>query len=96
MDKLDKKIQQLEDENKRLRYGLETLAKVEWKEWEEDMSAIAFKFVLLTKAGLSDDEMDLESEAVKKLFPQGIPGIGEFIKQALEECRSLAGWPAVE
>lgn len=83
--RLVKRVMELEEKNKRLIQALETLAKVEWDEWEEDdMSATAFKFVMLSKAGLPDDEMDLESEAVKKLFPQGIPGIGEFIRAALE------------
>lgn len=81
-----KRIVALQAKNKRLRSALETLAQVEWDEWEEDdLSATAFKFVMLSQAGFPDDEMDLESDAVKKAFPDGIPGIGEYIKTALLE-----------
>lgn len=74
MDKLDKKIQQLEDENSRLRYGLETLAKVEWKEWEEDDSATAFRYVLLEQAGVPEESWEC---------CENVPGIGEFLRQVL-------------
>ena len=75
MDKLDEKVQHLEDENKRLRYGLETLAKVEWKEWEEDdMSATAFRYVLLEQAGVPEESWECCGN---------VPGIGEFLRQVL-------------
>ena len=80
-----KRLIELEEKNKRLIQALKTLAKVEWDEWEEDdMSATAFKFVMMDRAGISESEMDFDSKAVKEAFPNGIPGIGAFIRAALE------------
>ena len=70
-----KRVQELEAENKRLRSALETLAEVEWDEWEEDdMSAIAFRYVLLEQAGVPEESWEC---------CENVPGIGEFLRQVL-------------
>ena len=72
-----KRVQELEAENKRLRSALETLAEVEWDEWEEDdMSAIAFRYVLLEQAGVPEESWEC---------CKNVPGIGEFLRQVLVE-----------